>query len=113
METNDTQETGLFIGIAIIAITVGVGLFAYSVDDIVKPHKGLKWIILGFHTQALGILCLISHYFYNKSFIFRLWRKMTISGFILNFKNVHYFHFLIFFLAGSYVLFIGLGLINT
>jgi len=110
MEANN-KEKGIALGLLIIVQNLLFAFFIQSIEDIVRPRQGIKTILIGIHTQLSGLFCLLSYHYYNKSFVFRFWRRLTRTGFIFQFKNDQYLHFLFFFSAGTYMLLIGLGMI--
>lgn len=103
------KEPGVAVGLVIILINIVWFAAIVSLEySPVGPYKGMKWILTGLQTQFLAVLCLISNQYYGKSFIFRFWVKLTLNGFRLRCNNVHYVHFALFFIAGTYVFLIGL-----
>ena len=112
MTENTSQKPGIGLGVAIILVFVLCGAVILYLDDgIVRPHKSIKWILIGVHTQFLGVFCIISKKFYNASFVFRYWTRMVQAGFIVRFKYDHIVHGLFFFIAGTWGLIKGLGVI--
>jgi hypothetical protein len=106
------NERGLVLGIALIAVLVGLLVLVFAVEFKPGPmQKNATTVITGIYLMFWGILFLASYYFSHKCFFFRclIWicehfshpsgRWMALSYFVLS------------FIIGGVALLTGLGLI--